>query len=180
MAMKIRVEGLSDTPVVLSDRVKATDFPALAGLEEGGECRFLEPLDLHFSVQKEYDHVRVHGRVSTKVGLACSRCLAEYDAELLATFTIFYSKASKMPVEEEVSLSEGDLIAASYDGEYIDFTSEIEEQVLLEIPFKPLCREDCKGLCVKCGADLNAGECGCDRSGTGFTFSELKNFTVKR
>jgi uncharacterized protein len=178
--MKLRVEGLSDTPVVLSERVNAVDFPALAGLEEGGECRFLEPLKLDFSVQKEFDHVRVQGRVATRVGLTCSRCLAEYETELLATFTVFYSKASKMQVEEEVALAEEDLVSASYDGEYIDFTSEIEEQVLLEIPYKPLCREDCKGLCVTCGADLNSGECGCDRSGAGFTFSALKNFTVKR
>lgn len=178
--MKIRVEGLSGAPVILSSRVKATDFPTLAGLEESGECRFLESLDLNFSVEKEFDHIRVQGRVATRVRLTCSRCLVEYDTELVSIFAVFYSKASKIPVEEEVALSEGDLVSASYDGEYIDFTSEIEEQVLLEIPYKPLCREDCKGLCVKCGADLNSGECGCDRSDAGFAFSALKNFTVKR
>lgn len=178
--MKIRVEGLSETSVTLTESVDASEFAALAELAESGECRFLRPLDLRFIVEKEFDHIRVQGRVATLVSLACSRCLAEYETELVTTFTVFYSKSSKMPLEEEVALAEEDLVSASYDGEYIDFTNEIEEQVLLEIPYKPLCREDCKGLCVKCGADLNAGDCGCDRSGSGFAFSALKNFTVKK
>lgn len=178
--MKIRVEGLSETPVTLTDSVNVSEFPALAGLEEDAECVFLRPLALHFTVEKEFDHIRVHGRVATVIRLACSRCLADYETELETSFTVFYSKSSKIPSEEEVALAEEDLISASYDGEYIDFTNEIEEQVLLEIPYKPLCREDCKGLCVKCGADLNAGDCGCDRSAAGFSFSALKNFTVKR
>lgn len=177
--MKIRVEGLSSTPLVLSQRVKPAEFPSLAALEESGECRFLSPLDLDVTVGKEFDHIRVQGKAATSVRLVCSRCLAEYETGLVSTFTVFYSKVSKMPVEEEVALAEEDLISASYDGEYLDLIGEIEEQVILEIPYKPLCREDCKGLCDKCGADLNSGECGCDRSGTGFTFSALKNFTVK-
>lgn len=177
--MKIRVDGLSDTPLVLAERVKSAEFPELAALEESGECVFSAPLDIQVTVEKEFGHVRVHGRVETSVRLVCSRCLVEYPAPLVSTFTVFYTKASKMPVEEEVVLAEEDLVSASYDGEYIDLDGEIEEQVMLELPYKPLCREDCRGLCVKCGADLNSGECGCDRSGTGFTFSALKNFTVK-
>lgn len=178
--MKIRVEGLSDTPLVLTERVKPAEFPALAALEESGECSFLAPLELNVTIEKEYDHIRVHGRVETSIRLVCSRCLTEYESGLVSNFTVFYTKASKMPVEEEVALAEEDLVSASYDGEYLDLDGEIEEQVVLEIPYKPLCRDDCKGLCAKCGADLNSGECGCDRAGTGFTFSALKNFTVKR
>lgn len=177
--MRIRVEGLSDTPVVLSDREPIADYPALVAVQEDGECTFLEPLQLDFTVEKGFGHVRVHGRVATRVRLSCCRCLADYETNLVSTFTIFYSKKTEMPVEEDVALSEEDLVSAPYEGDYIDFTSEIEEQVLLEIPFKPLCSEDCKGICAKCGADLNAGDCGCDRSGSGFAFSALKNFKVK-
>ena len=178
--MKIRVEGLSDSPVVLSAREPVADYPALVGVQEAGECSFLEPLELEFRIEKQFGQIRVHGHVATKVRLACSRCLVDYEADIVSDFTVFYSKTSKMPVEEEVALTEEDLISAPYDGDSIDFTNEIEEQVLLEIPYKPLCHEECKGICAKCGADLNAGECGCDRSGSGLAFSALKNFTVKR
>jgi uncharacterized protein len=178
--MKIRVEGLSDSPVVLSAREPVSDFPSLIDVQEAGECTFLEPLQLDFRVEKQFGQIRVHGHVSTKVRMACSRCLADFETDIVSDFTVFYSKASKMPVEEEVALTEEDLISAPYDGDYIDFTNEIEEQVLLEIPYKPLCHEECKGICAKCGADLNSGDCGCGNSGTSLAFSALKNFTVKR
>lgn len=178
--MKIRVEGLTDTPLRLSDSEPVADFPSLTELQDNGECRFLGPLQLDFTVAKEFDHLRVHGRIKTGVCFKCSRCLAEFDAPLEAEFTIFYTKATKVPLEEEVALAEEDLVSVSYEGDTIDFTNEVEEQLLMEIPLKPLCREDCKGLCSNCGADLNAGGCECDRSAAGFTFSALKDFTVKK
>lgn len=178
--MKIRVEGLSDTPLHLTAGEPVSDFPALAKLDEDGECRFLCPLHLEFTIAREFDHIRAHGRVDTKVRFTCSRCLAEYDTELRTEFTIFYSKTSRIPVEEEVALSEEDLVSVSYEGDTIDFTNEVAEQVLMEIPLKPLCSEGCRGLCSTCGTDLNTGECECSRSGAGFTFSALKDFTVKK
>ncbi|MDD2319774.1 MAG: DUF177 domain-containing protein [Geobacteraceae bacterium] len=178
--MRIKVEWVSEAPVVLSGQEPVADYPALVAVQEAGECTFLEPLQLDFTVEKEFNHIRVSGRVATRVQLACCRCLVDYETDLVANFTVFYSKASDMPVEEEVALTDEDLVSAPYDGDFIDFTSEIEAQVLLEIPYKPLCNEECKGICSKCGADLNSGECGCDRSGSGLAFSALKNFTVKR
>lgn len=178
--MKIKVEGLSDTPLLLTAREPVSEFPALAKLDENGECRFLGPLHLDFTIAREFDHIRAHGHVETKVRFTCSRCLAEYDAGLSTEFTIFYSKTSRVPVEEEVALSEEDLVSVSYEGDTIDFTNEVEGQVLMEIPLKPLCSEGCKGLCSTCGMDLNTGECGCARSGSSFTFSALKDFTVKK
>jgi len=178
--MKIRVEGLSGTPLHLTAREPVADFPALTKLEETGECRFLGPLHLDFTIAREFDHIRAHGHVETKVRFTCSRCLAEYETGLCTEFTIFYTKTTRVPVEEEIALAEEDLVSVSYEGDTIDFTNEVAEQVLMEIPLKPLCSEGCKGLCSTCGADLNTGECGCARSGAGFTFSALKDFTAKK
>jgi len=177
--MKIRVEGLTETPLVLSAKEPISDYPALSELHDSGECIFSGPLDLSIRAEKEYDHVRVHGHIETRVTLSCSRCLIPFNSTLVSDFTIFYSKATDFPVEEEIALSEEDLISASYEGEYLDLNGEIQEQVLLEIPFKPLCHDECKGLCPKCGADLNAEECGCERTGTGSAFGVLKDFKVK-
>jgi uncharacterized protein len=51
---------------------------------------------------------------------------------------------------------------------------------MMEIPLKPLCKEECLGLCNKCGADLNKGDCGCDRSDINFKMSVLKSFKVNK
>lgn len=178
--MKIKVESLSETPLVLSASEPITEYSVLSAMVAEGSCTFLAPLRIEVTVAREFDHIRMHGQVTTRVRHTCSRCLVSFDRDLVSSFTVFYAKSTKVSEDEEVALTEEDLVTASYDGDCIDFTHEIEEQVLLEIPYKPLCSEECKGLCVKCGADLNTGECGCDRSGTGFTFSALKNLTVKR
>jgi uncharacterized protein len=116
--------------------------------------------------------------VETTVRLSCSRCLVEFDANVKSVFTLFYNKTSGLPLGEEQELTENDLISASYEGDYIDFTAEISEHVLMEIPFKPLCNEDCLGLCSNCGADLNSVNCGCNRTETNLKFAALKNFKV--
>lgn len=178
--MKIKAEGLSETPFVITASEAIADYQALTEIQNEGDCRFLGPLQLEFAIKKEFDHIRVQGSVSTRARLTCSRCLVDFETELKSFFTVFYTKAAKLPLDEEIALSEEDLVTASYDGETLDLTSEIQEQVIMEIPVKPLCRDDCKGLCVNCGADLNAGECGCEPRGKGFTFSALKNFTAKK
>ena len=48
-----------------------------------------------------------------------------------------------------------------YEGEEIDLSPLLRERLLLALPTLPLCRDDCRGLCARCGADLNAGPCGC-------------------
>lgn len=160
---------------------QVVDYPTLHAMETAGECRFVKPLSVSLTIIREYDHIRVHGSVATSVGMGCSRCLGETVHDVASAFTIFYSKDTGLPQdEEEVELAEEDLISATYEGEEIDFSAEIAEQVLLAIPFKPLCREDCRGLCGNCGADLNVAECGCDRQGINPKFSALKNFKAEK
>jgi uncharacterized protein len=177
--LKIRVDDIKEGAKVMTGVEPVSDYPSLAGMEEAGECSFLAPLDYHLTFTREYDLIRVHGRVETRVGLTCSRCLKEYESDISSPFTIFYSRATDLPLDEEVELAEEDLISASYTGDEIDLAPEIAEQVLLEIPLKPLCQDECPGLCSVCGADLNSGDCGCDRRNVNLKFSALTEFKVK-
>ena len=178
--MKVRVKDIKDKVLDLSAVEEVADFPALARMQESGECLFLEPVDVRLSISREYDHIRVKGEISTRVRLACSRCLKEYDEGISSSYTVFYLPASNAPLDEEVELLEQDLVSVSYSGEDIDFSAEIAEQVLMEIPYKPLCVADCLGLCPDCGVDLNNAACGCGRSDGSLKFSILKNFEVKK
>jgi uncharacterized protein len=178
--LKIRVEDIKDAAKVLTGTEPIDDYPSLAAMQEAAECRFTSPLQLHLTVTREYDMIRVHGEVATRLRLGCSRCLNEYEMAIASPFTIFYTRATDLPLDEEVELAEEDLVSATYQGDEIDLTPEIAEQVLLEIPFKPLCREECRGLCAVCGADLNVTECGCDRRDTSLTFSALKDFKAEK
>lgn len=176
--MKIRVDDLKDKVVELSSEEPLALYSTLMELQEAGECRFQAPLRIHLAVAREYDHIRVSGRVETSLRLDCSRCLAEFQIFIDSPFTIFYMRDEGLNQDEDVELAEEDLISATYEGDEIDFTREITEQVVLAIPFKPLCSEDCKGLCIKCGAELNITECSCSQDTMNLQFNALKNLKV--
>ncbi|HEX8961317.1 MAG TPA: DUF177 domain-containing protein [Geobacteraceae bacterium] len=178
--VKVRVDEIKEKVRDLSAVEEVTDYPSLVALQASGECTFLEPLRLQLAVSREYDHIRAEGKVETRTRLVCSRCLAEYEADIVSPFTIFYLRSTGAPRDEEVELAEQDLVSVSYEGDEIDFTDEIAEQVLVEIPFKPLCREECKGLCSQCGTDLNMAECGCSSQQANLKFSALKNLKVNK
>lgn len=178
--MKIRIDDLKDKTVELVDEEPVAGYPSLVAMEQAGECSFPAPLRIRLAVAREYDHIRVTGRVETELGLTCSRCLAEYRTEVDAPFTIFYLRATGMDQDEEVELAEEDMISATYAGDEIDFTAEIAEQITMAIPFKPLCRVECRGLCQICGADLNASACACGRQEINVKFSALKDFKVEK
>ncbi len=179
--LKIRIDEIREQGLTLSAQEQIADYPALLAVEKAGECQFLAPLEISLTVIREFDHIRASGEVGTAVRLACSRCLAVYDAAISSAFTIFYTKASAaLQQDEEVELAEQDLVSATYAGDEIDFAPEIAEQVALEIPFKPLCKEDCKGLCAVCGVDLNAVACGCDKQEVSLKFNALQGFKVDR
>jgi uncharacterized protein len=68
-----------------------------------------------------------------------------------------------------------DLDVSIYDGEKIDLTDLVREQILLDLPTQILCQEDCKGLCQKCGANLNEVNCNCEENEIDPRWSALKN-----
>jgi uncharacterized protein len=165
----------------MSAEEEISDYPVLARMQEEGECAFLSPVKLQLAVTREYDHFRVSGSVEVAVRLGCSRCLASFETGVRSAFTIFYSRQVAGGLDEdEVELAEQDLVTATFSGDEIDLFTEMQEQVVMELPFKPLCHEECRGLCSRCGADLNQGDCGCERNATGFSFSALKDFKAAK
>jgi uncharacterized protein len=178
--LKIRVADITEKEKLLSGEEPLSFFPTLLQAQSNGECEFLSPVSISLSVVREYDHIRVHGNVGTEVKLACSRCLGEFTGPLTSAFTIFYTRSDDAQPEDEVELGEEDLISVTYNGDEIDFTGEIAEQVLLGLPYKPLCSDDCKGLCFTCGADLNSSACSCSENKVSMVFSPLKGFKVKQ
>lgn len=176
--MKIRVTDIADREKVLQAEEPVSAYSALVEAQDAGECEFTAPVTLSLALVREFGYVRVNGSVSTSVNLSCSRCLTGFVKDIESRFTAYYTKSAELKSEEEVELSEEDLISVTYSGDEIDFTDEIAEQVLLELPYKPLCSDECLGLCTTCGADLNVGSCSCGSSAVKFAFSPLQGFKV--
>ena len=113
--------------------------------------------------------VFVRGSLSGHLEIACSRCVEAVSVDIQEDIAVSYLPASEVPDDEseddEVSAdaSTEDVDLYPYEGEQIDLTRLFVERLILSIPFAPLCSDACKGLCSVCGANLNSGECGCDR-----------------
>jgi uncharacterized protein len=81
---------------------------------------------------------------------------------------------------QEVELSAEDMGIVYFQGEKINLKDTIQEQVVMEFPLRALCKQDCKGLCPKCGADLNEDFCDCDRRPSPGKFDVLKNLKLDK
>ena len=124
--------------------------------------RVVAPVDLAFEVNKDKDKFRLVGTVKTELELPCSRCLEPYRLPVDAPFDLRFlpaTEASTTEVEREVE--EEDLETSYYRDDQIDLNELLREQFYLALPMKPLCREDCRGLCVHCGSNQNTGTCSC-------------------
>lgn len=180
--VKFIVDHIKDTPVTIHIDEPVGTFPLLAGMQDDKICSISGNIEGDVSVVREYENIRVTGRITAPLALSCSRCLGDYTSFIDTSFTLFFRKESAaLPSsEDELELGEIDLISSSYSGDEIDLTHEIEEQIAMEIPLKPLCSEECKGLCHVCGIDLNTSSCSCGEEAATLTFSALKDFKVNK
>jgi len=126
--------------------------------------RVIAPVELAFDIFKDKDQFRLVGAVKTTLELPCSRCLEAFALPVDASFDLRYQPHTDNKGEGEKEVEEDDLTTAFYENDEIDLGQLMREQFYLALPMKPLCREDCKGLCPVCGTNLNAGGCSCDRA----------------
>ena len=113
----------------------------------------------------------LEGGIEAVVRSECSRCLKSFDYKVVARFELVLQRGGGIPggVEEEdfVLLSE----AQEYD---FDIFPSVREAVVLELPMKYLCRDDCAGICPRCGKDLNEGPCECGEEEADSRWGPLK------
>jgi uncharacterized protein len=139
------------TPVELEAAAQELDLPP-----DG----WVGPIRGVFGVEKTGEKVTVRGQVAATARLECVRCLAGFDWPVEARLEVFAERAGSGRPRDEAELERDDYMKF-HDGRRLDLCSEARELLLLELPMVPHCREDCRGLCPRCGADLNAGPCGC-------------------
>jgi uncharacterized protein len=150
------------------------------------EYSLVEPVHVICRLFRDGDILRIEGEVSARFAVQCSRCLEPLVRETSGVFTIV---VKRMPPGEPVppdddqaeyrhpNVSGAHVGDPTMDGERLvyvehqvtslDVTGHVRDAVILSLPMKILCRDDCKGLCAACGGNLNEGDCGCVRTGSG-------------
>ncbi|MEW6614991.1 MAG: DUF177 domain-containing protein [Thermodesulfobacteriota bacterium] len=173
----IPISGLDIKQTLDQDWLKDT----LRDIRETGECRFSAPISFDLKVTRSGRNVFVHGNISTNFVMKCSRCLKDFDCPIIiSNFKYTFCPAEDKEVGDDLELSSEDLEFSFYIGEEINISQVILEQVILAIPFKPLCHDLCRGLCYKCGMDLNKEVCKCSKENKfNIGFSKLRDLKVE-
>jgi len=125
------------------------------------DFRFEDPLQSEVKIRKMGQSVLIRGKVQTRLILQCVRCLKEFSYPISSDYELTLIPLKNSPLSEEIELSGEDLESSFFEGGEIHLSEIACEQVFLEIPIKPICREDCLGLCQSCGNDLNLSPCDC-------------------
>lgn len=146
--MILRLAGLPPGHTVQYGRVEFIGLDA-AGAEE--------PFALEVECQLDNLAARVYvrGEVRGAARSACHRCLASFDRAVAASFATTLQRGGRVESDDEV-------VAIPETATEYDVSGRVREAVVLDEPIQLLCRPDCRGLCPRCGADLNAAICGCE------------------
>jgi uncharacterized protein len=185
--MYINIDEIKEPSLSLRYSKKVTDFPAIEEMVAKGECDFISPIDIRLNVKRNITVVEVKGTVETKVRLQCSRCLEAYEASVRPDFSLtFVPEEPEDPedpdrsLDDEIELSTYDMQVVSFSGEMLEFQEPVQEQLVLALLEKHLCRESCKGLCYICGANLNEVSCSCETGYINPQFDSLKNLKLDK
>lgn len=183
MTIKIPLSHITPEGVSVSSVKQASDFSVLKEMLAAGEVSDFSVLEIEVTLTERKGYYDVTGKVAGRVGLTCSRCLESFSHPLHQRFKLRFSQEIPMDLDPDedanLELTADQMGLLFFKGDELDLGDAVQEQVILALPLKPLCSAACKGLCPKCGADLNLGPCGCGGNGGGSPFDVLKSLKLK-
>jgi len=159
--MRIDIKELEEGPITLSGEVPLRDLNF-----DPAEIHISDPIGVTLTAEKHAQRIRVRGRFAVDVEVPCARCLDPVRVPLVSDFDQFYQSNADQQLVGEIVLNERDTEVGFFNGDFIEVSDIVREQILLALPMKPICREDCKGLCPHCGRNRNAEACNCQTSST--------------
>ncbi len=136
------------------DRRFCLSFPPVPGHSVEGQ------VSADVTLSRRDRDIFVKGVVKFTHRLQCARCLREILRPREEKIQILYTPSRLL--DTELELTEADVNTLFYEGDLIDLEQPIRDAIVLSMPMKLLCKPDCKGLCPRCGKNLNEEECGCE------------------
>ena len=169
--MLITLEELREHPVRFEEKYAPgrIDY-ATAGLRQVGDLQVRGAASL---LGRE---IHVKGNLGADFQMECARCLEPVNVPVRRQFDLFYVPLEEAPEEDEQAVPRGEEDVGFYSGEALVLEDVAKEQVLLSLPMRTVCREDCKGLCPTCGINRNRETCQCRETYTDPRWEALKKF----
>jgi len=123
-----------------------------------------DTVNLELNLTKVDSTINVIGTINLKYHPACDRCLNEFSVNKKISVTqillpVYENERQKDSDEKELAID--DVNMSFYEGDQIDVSDLVHEQIILSLPMKNICKDECAGICQHCGKDLNEGPCEC-------------------
>jgi uncharacterized protein len=171
---RVSIADLAGGPVTLRVTCRPTDIEL-----SDAEFTFPDPVMAEVRFELAGSEVRASGWAETVAVGCCVRCLGEARMTLRGRMEVLFEHNPDLLKPQVRNLGTEDGSIVYFDGESVCADGEMREALLIELPPLPLCRADCLGLCPRCGADLNAGPCGCPPDDGGGWKAALRQIKIE-
>ena len=125
------------------------------------------------------EDIRIVGRFTVSIEVQCARCLEPVSGDFSGDFDLLYRPLGIDSGKDEASISEAETEIGYYTGDGLALEDVLKEQILLAVPVKAVCRENCKGFCPQCGKNLNSEQCSCAGETSDLRWSALADIRSK-
>ena len=153
-------------PLLAGDRILTFDYDLPLDIDSEDTASYLygvgfpSPMKVSGEITNTAGYMRMSASASVSYQAACARCLSDVSGEFTTSLEKTVAPRNLLSDLDEDKLDEYAIIE---DG-FLDIDEQLYEQLEMEFPMRFLCKEDCRGLCPKCGKNLNEGECDCDHT----------------
>ena len=163
--MFIEIHELELHPVDFKEEISpgvidlGPDVRQRTSLHSSGRAQLIEE---QHGRHERIEDIRLSGELSTNLEVLCARCLEPVVLPVASNFDLLYRPQGVDAGKEELSVTATEAEIGYYQGRGLLLEDALREQVLLALPLRSICREDCKGLCPHCGKNLNQEQCSCE------------------
>lgn len=171
-----RLETVLITPIDLQqESLSINEIIPAGAIDYAVDTRQVGPLPVegkadllveHRGPQEQVEDIRLRASYAGEFEVLCARCLDPVAVPLKGSFDLLFRPENVDAEAGERALSEDETEIGYYEKNGLQLEDVVREQVLLALPGKTICRDDCKGLCADCGTNLNAGACDCSKRQT--------------
>jgi uncharacterized protein len=123
----------------------------------GLDDRFDKPIQLDVLIDKSVNQLCLKTKIETSGRFECDRCLEIFELPINSNYNMVYMYRQIPDIEQKSD----EVKTINADTNYIDLTEDVREYILLALPIKTLCADNCAGLCPNCGTNLNTNKCSC-------------------
>ncbi len=135
---------------------------------------FFEPVRAELTIKKVGENILIKGKITTRLSFVCSRCLVPFEFPIDSSFDLVYFPEELDGIKDQ--LEDEDLDKLFYSEAKLDVEEVVLEQLNIAFPIRPLCSEDCQGICPVCGKIIKSGRCVCVMKDTDTRLEKLKIF----